>query len=654
MQDNGKRLTSFVQNVLSYATLKVDRYEIQNEVADINACLREIAEFWAQRFQDKAIAFYFFPDDKLPAFAFDWYKVQHVVSNLLDNAVKYTPSGPGPYGCTSSLTSGSAARSSVNRSWSAAAGWWPIRIAVASPLLIQVPESLPSISRKSSKNISVSSPRVARAEGHGLGLAIARRSGAGRGRKNLGGKRTGQREQVLVPLPLGSARETHGGGGRIMSAGHILVVDDEPGMRRYLQTVLELDSYRVSTAADGEEALTKLQRDQPDVVLLDMVMPGPDGLETLRRIRESRPTTKVVMLSCVRDTRKVAMAMRLGAHDYLSKPVQKEEMDDVLRFCLDNPAPSAPGIGEVIEVIQGIYFFAATEQMRQIRAQALQVARFDFPVLVLGESGTGKEVLARMIHKYSDRAERTFLKVNCAAMPSELLESELFGYEPGAFTGAVKAKPGKFELCNKGTILLDEIGEMSPALQAKLLQVLQDGQFSRLGGRHSVKVDVRVLAATNINMAACIANKSFREDLYYRLSSFVMNMPSLRERREEIPMMLRHFMIQVAERYACPLLPLSSRLVRACENYSWPGNIRELENFVKRYLVLGDENAAAAELENVVPILPHHLWQFLSPGSPRPETDCSEFEERSGNGSHRGSLGRKCVEPQTRCHRLKH
>lgn len=382
-----------------------------------------------------------------------------------------------------------------------------------------------------------------------------------------------------------------------MSATHILVVDDEPGMRRYLQTVLELDSYRVSTAADGEEALSKIQRDQPDVVLLDMVMPGPDGLETLRRIRQARPTTKVVMLSCVRDTRKVAMAMRLGAQDYLSKPVQKEEMDDVLRFCLDNAAPSAPGAGEVIEVVQGVFFFAATAQMRQIRGQALQVARFDFPVLVLGESGTGKEVLARLIHKYSERAQRTFLKVNCAAMPSELLESELFGYEPGAFTGAVKAKPGKFELCNKGTILLDEIGEMSPALQAKLLQVLQDGQFSRLGGRHPVKVDVRVLAATNINMTEAIAAKVFREDLYYRLSSFVLNMPALRQRKEEIPMMLRHFMIQVAERYACPLLSLSPRLVRACENYPWPGNIRELENFVKRYLVLGDEDAAIAELE---------------------------------------------------------
>ena len=381
-----------------------------------------------------------------------------------------------------------------------------------------------------------------------------------------------------------------------MSAGHILIVDDEPGMRRYLQTVLELDSYKISTAANGDEALEKIRRDQPDVVLLDMVMPGPDGLETLKRIRESRPTTKVVMLSCVRDTRKVAMAMRLGAHDYLSKPVQKEEMDDVLRFCLEHPGPTGPGAGEAIEVVQGVYFFAATEQMRQIRAQAIQVARFDFPVLLLGESGTGKEVLAQLIHKYSDRAHRTFLKVNCAAMPSELLESELFGYEPGAFTGAVKAKPGKFELVNKGTILLDEIGEMSPALQAKLLQVLQDGQFSRLGGRHPVRVDVRVLAATNINMAESIARKTFREDLYYRLSSFVLSMPSLRQRREEISMMLRHFMIQVAERYACPLLSVSPRMVEACENYSWPGNIRELENFVKRYLVLGDENAAIAEL----------------------------------------------------------
>jgi DNA-binding NtrC family response regulator len=368
-------------------------------------------------------------------------------------------------------------------------------------------------------------------------------------------------------------------------------------MLRYLQTVLELDSYRVSTASNGLEAVDKVERDSPDLVLLDMVMPGADGLETLQRIREARPSTKVVMLSCVRDTRKVAQAMRLGAQDYLSKPVQKEEMDEVLRFCLENTDPSAPGAGDAIEVGEGVYFFSATPLMRQLRAQAMQVAKFDFPVLLLGESGTGKEVLARLIHKYSDRAHRTFLKVNCAAVPSELLESELFGYEPGAFTGANKAKPGKFELCNKGTLLLDEIGEMSPALQAKLLQVLQDGQFSRLGGRNTVKVDVRVLAATNINMPQAIAQKTFREDLYYRLNSFVLRMPSLRERREEIGMMLRHFMIHLADRYACAPLSVSQKLLEACENYGWPGNIRELENFVKRYLVLGDEAAAIVELQ---------------------------------------------------------
>ncbi|MFZ0314572.1 MAG: sigma-54 dependent transcriptional regulator [Candidatus Korobacteraceae bacterium] len=382
-----------------------------------------------------------------------------------------------------------------------------------------------------------------------------------------------------------------------MSASHILVVDDEPSMLRYLQTVLELDSYRVSTASNGIEAVDKVQRDSPDLVLLDMVMPGADGLETLQRIREARPSTKVVMLSCVRDTRKVAQAMRLGAQDYLSKPVQKDEMDEVLRFCLENTDPAAPGAGDAIEVGEGVYFFSATPLMRQLRAQAMQVAKFDFPVLLLGESGTGKEVLARLIHKYSDRAHRTFLKVNCAAVPSELLESELFGYEPGAFTGANKAKPGKFELCNKGTLLLDEIGEMSPALQAKLLQVLQDGQFSRLGGRVTVQVDVRVLAATNINMPQAIAQKTFREDLYYRLNSFVLRMPSLRERREEIPMILRHFMIQLADKYACAPLSVSQRLVEATESYSWPGNIRELENFVKRFLVLGDESAAIGELQ---------------------------------------------------------
>jgi transcriptional regulator with PAS, ATPase and Fis domain len=235
--------------------------------------------------------------------------------------------------------------------------------------------------------------------------------------------------------------------------------------------------------------------------------------------------------------------------------------------------------------------------MRKIRSQAALVAHVDIPVLLLGESGTGKEVLARLIHKLSTRAHRTFLKVNCAAVPADLLESELFGYEPGAFTGATHAKPGKFELCNKGTILLDEIGEMPPALQAKLLHVLQDQQFSRLGSRSIIKVDVRILAATNIDIPQALATKRLREDLYYRLNAFTLHLPPLRERKEEIPILLKHFMTRMAEQYARPQLPLSPPLLEACQRHSWPGNLRELNNFLKRYLILGDENLAAAELQ---------------------------------------------------------
>jgi two-component system response regulator AtoC len=244
-----------------------------------------------------------------------------------------------------------------------------------------------------------------------------------------------------------------------------------------------------------------------------------------------------------------------------------------------------------------VFFVAASPAMKKIRSQAALVANVDIPVLLLGESGTGKEVLARLIHKLSPRAHRTFLKVNCAAVPADLLESELFGYEAGAFTGATHAKPGKFELCNKGTILLDEIGEMPPLLQAKLLHVLQDQTFSRLGSRTVVKVDVRILAATNINIPEALANKRLREDLYYRLNAFTLSLPPLRDRKEEIPILLKHFMSRMSESYARSPLPLSGPLMEACLRHSWPGNLRELSNFIKRYLVLGDETLAASELQ---------------------------------------------------------
>jgi DNA-binding NtrC family response regulator len=375
----------------------------------------------------------------------------------------------------------------------------------------------------------------------------------------------------------------------------ILLVDDEPGMLRYIKTLLEVDNYRVETATTGEQALEKVDKGlQPDLVLLDVLMPGIDGLETLEQLRQKQPATRVVMLSCVNDTRKVVQAMKLGAQDYLTKPFQKAELDSVIDLALGQGKRSFGG--EVEELTDDVFFIAASPAMRKIRSQAALVANVDIPVLLLGESGTGKEVLARLIHKLSPRAHRTFLKVNCAAVPADLLESELFGYEPGAFTGATHAKPGKFELCNKGTILLDEIGEMPPLLQAKLLHVLQDQQFSRLGSRSVIKVDVRILAATNINIPEALASKRLREDLYYRLNAFTLNLPPLRDRREEIPVLLKHSMTRMAERYARPPLPLSPTLLEACHHHSWPGNLRELNNFLKRYLILGDESLAISEL----------------------------------------------------------
>jgi two-component system response regulator AtoC len=377
---------------------------------------------------------------------------------------------------------------------------------------------------------------------------------------------------------------------------NVLLVDDEPGMLRYIRTLLEVDDYKVETASTGEEALQRVEKGlRPDLVLLDLLMPGIDGLQTLEQLRQMVPGMKVVMLSCVADTRKVVQAIRLGAHDYLTKPFQKAELDTVIDQCLGKNQENFAG--EVEELADEVFFVAASAAMRKIRSQCALVAGVDIPVLMLGESGTGKEVVARLIHKLSPRAHRTFLKVNCAAVPADLLESELFGYEAGAFTGANHAKPGKFELCNKGTILLDEIGEMPPLLQAKLLHVLQDQQFSRLGSRSVIKVDVRILAATNINIPEALANKRLREDLYYRLNAFTLQLPPLRERKEEIPILLKHFMARMSEQYARPPLPLSPNMLQATQDYAWPGNLRELNNFIKRYLVLGDEKLAIQELQ---------------------------------------------------------
>ncbi len=407
-----------------------------------------------------------------------------------------------------------------------------------------------------------------------------------------------------------------------MTAGpHILVVDDEPGVLRYMRTLLEVESFRVETASSGREALVRIEKEPvPDLVLLDLLMPELDGLETLTQLRRVRPNLKVVILSCVSDPRKVVEAGRQGATDYLTKPFQKSQLDSLLKQHLHADATAIDvslSHDEAEDLGDDLYFLAASPHMRRIRAQVEQVAAVNVPVLILGESGTGKEIMARLIHKLSPRSRRTFMKVNCAALPADLLESELFGYEAGAFTGATKPKPGKFELCDKGTILLDEIGEMPVSMQAKLLHVLQDQQFSRLGSRSAVRVDVRILAATNIDIPQALAAKKLRQDLYYRLNTLSIMLPPLRERREEIPTMIRHFMARFTARYARTPVPLSPKLVEACLKYPWPGNLRELENFIKRFLILGDEDLAVAELEiQEEPHQPAPLKSMTPPDKP--------------------------------------
>jgi DNA-binding NtrC family response regulator len=371
--------------------------------------------------------------------------------------------------------------------------------------------------------------------------------------------------------------------------------------------LLEIENYHVETAASGEEALQRMNRGPaPHLIVLDMVMPGMDGLQTLASCKKLRPDQKVVMISCVNDTNKVVQAIQLGASDYVTKPFLSPQFQGAIRKALGTaeqshiPAadPSLAGNEMVDDLGEGFFFLAASPAMKQIRSQAALIAKVNVPVLLLGESGVGKEILARLIHKMSIRAHRSMVKVNCAALPADLLESELFGYEAGAFTGAGKSKPGKFELAHKGTILLDEIGEMSAGLQAKLLHVLQDGTFSRLGGRANVQVDARVLAATNIDVKKAMAERRLREDLYYRLNAFTLTVPPLRERREEIPVLLRYYMNNLARQFGKNTLPISSKLEQECLHYHWPGNLRELGNLVKRYLVLEDENELVDELRS--------------------------------------------------------
>lgn len=385
-----------------------------------------------------------------------------------------------------------------------------------------------------------------------------------------------------------------------MNALSILVADDDKTTSGYLSQLLTKCGYSVETVASGEDVISRLNSpNPPNLLLLDVLMPGMDGIETLDRVKKINPSIPIIILSAIGQTKTVVEAMKMGAGDYLTKPFEDEE----LQLAIQSAFEKQELLAEVKTLRQKVAdlpkhwdAISSNPKMVKIKEIAKQVADVDVPVLILGESGVGKEVVARYIHAQSTRSDRPLIKVNCAALPDDLLESELFGYERGAFTGALAEKPGKFELAHKGSILLDEIGEISMHLQAKLLHVLQDGEYMRLGGKHTIRADARILAATNRPLKEAVSQGEFREDLYFRLNVIKLEIPPLRERREDIPLLCDYFVQKYREKYRSPVEQLPLQIMEAFLEYDWPGNIRQLENAVKRYLILPETEVALTEL----------------------------------------------------------
>lgn len=376
----------------------------------------------------------------------------------------------------------------------------------------------------------------------------------------------------------------------------ILIAEDEPEVRNYLRLALTCRGYEVEFAQNGEEAVQQVRggQDRFSLMLLDILMPHKDGLETLREVKGISPELPVIMLSGASAPGNIVTAMKSGAKDFLAKPVGHEELCRAIERAMLSPSTSPSRVVPYAED-HGPMTLAAGTWSQRVELLLRNIGLSDVPVLLQGETGVGKEVLARKLHARSRRASGPFLKLNCAALPSELVESELFGYDRGAFTGAFKNTPGKFEMASGGTILLDEIGDMDFKLQAKLLQVLQDREFMRLGAKEVSKVDVRVMAATHCNLEDAIVQNRFREDLYYRLNIIDIHIPPLRDRTDEI-IPLAEFFIQTHAAPTEPVLEIPPVLQTALLEHYWPGNVRELENVMRKYLVLRNASAVAAEL----------------------------------------------------------
>jgi DNA-binding NtrC family response regulator len=390
------------------------------------------------------------------------------------------------------------------------------------------------------------------------------------------------------------------------SAARIAVVDDDPLFSDYLTTMLRSRGYDAHAYPGGSELLEAVSSSRvPQVVLLDVMMPGMNGLETLRALRAAHPNLQVIMLSGQQVPSTIVDAVRAGAFDYVVKPDDPDLGEAAIENAIISALDRIALEGEVarlsaneLESSDGVQpSWGSSPAMHRVLRMVERVATSDVTVLISGESGVGKEVIARELHRRSDRRNKHFVKVNCAALPADLLESELFGHERGAFTGAQITRVGKFEFASGGTIMLDEIGEMPASLQAKLLHVLQDGEFTKLGSNRLVKVDTRVIGATNRDLGAMIRTGHFREDLYYRLQVIEIHVPPLRERVDEIPFLAEFFLRRYSGRYSRPLPRMSAGLKTALTAYAWPGNIRELENMMKRFVILQDEAIVRAEIE---------------------------------------------------------
>ena len=383
-------------------------------------------------------------------------------------------------------------------------------------------------------------------------------------------------------------------------ADRILIVEDKETLRSVLRKTLEAEGFRVDEAPDGRAALDKIRRERFSVVLSDLRLPRADGHEVLKAAVLADPATPVILMTAYGTIRDAVSAIREGAYDYLEKPVDNDHLLALVRRALEHRSLADENLllnERFSREIDGPEILGDSPALKQALDKVRRVAPTDATVLLEGESGTGKELFARAVHAQSGRKKQSFFAINCAAIPENLLESELFGYEKGAFTGAVATKRGKFEIADHGTLFLDEIGDLSPALQGKVLRVIEQKQFERVGGTETRTVDIRLVAATNHDLRTLVGNGGFRQDLYFRLSVFPITVPPLRDRKEDIPLLARHFARRFAAEQKKRPVTLAPEALRALVEHSWPGNVRELENAIERALILGEGDV----------LLPEHL-----------------------------------------------